>query len=211
MKKTMWFFVTIFCVLFIFLTVAYIRDVQLSKSLREQERILKEERQKNEKTQADLLAQIDQKEKEKQEAIEEAEEAYKNIKVSSQRLTEQKRANTALHRERDEAIAAGKGAQEQLEIADRQILSLNITVKTAEEKADDALSAAASEKTARIKAEGIAVDWEKKYNSEVTLRKLEHDAFTAAKAENRSLRLKGTLGTVAGFAIGGLAGILIFK
>lgn len=194
-----------------FIAAYYIHDVQLSRSLQEQERILKEERQENEKIQADLLLQISKKEEEKQEAIKEAEEAYKDVNEGSEKLTEQKQANTALHRERDEAVASGASLEEQLEIADKQILALNITVETAEKKADDALRAAASEKTARIKAEGIIVDWEKKYKSEVALRKLEHDAFTAAKAENRSLRLKGTLGIVAGLAIGGIAGLLLSK
>lgn len=188
-----------------------IRNVSLGDKLEKMDAEIVDLEKKNEELQKEKDLAIEEKEKEIEELMEKDKEHMAKIEELEPKIEEADAENERLKKEREKMEEEGASCEEKLENADAQILVLTNEVTTLKTQKQEALDANKGLRDALLKKDGIIGDWETKYNSLLTAKEKIQDAYEKSKKQIRILKLKGTLGSFAGAAIGLAGGLLLGK
>lgn len=179
--------------------------------LEQAEQKYEEARAQNEELQKEKDELIAQYEKEKEEILKEKEEVLEKVSELEPLVENADLQNEKLRKEYGELIESGASTGRLLENALSRVKVLDSEVFILKKQLNGAYEALElSDKALKAQVK-ITEEWKQKYSAEVKLREISEDTYEACKSRVKVLKLRGTLATIGGLALGACAGLVLSK
>jgi chromosome segregation ATPase len=211
---TKWIIRGVVLLLFISIVIFVYQGIKynlLEKELRQKDAELSELKKENDKLQEEADRVIAESIEEIGDLEEERDAALERVAELEPRVREADLKIERLELEYEELVASGASIEDLHKNALAQIETLKLEVIDVKEQRDEALKAVDFEEAGKKAALKLADQWKQKYESEHRVRMAIEGAYEMSKDQIRILKLRGTLGAVAGGAIGFVGGLLLGK